>query len=68
MIKVKDGEVTFRGKRNRVMAEAVAILWSLKKLVSEKEYKMMIELANKSPQQVEAENESMKALIKLLGL
>lgn len=55
MIKVKNGEVTFRGRRNRVMAEAVAILWSLKKLVSEKEYKMMIELANKSPQQVEAE-------------
>lgn len=68
MIKAEDGEVTFRGIKSHVMAEAVAILWSLKKLVSEKEHKMMIELANKSPQQVEAENESMKALIKLLGL
>lgn len=68
MIKVKNEEVTLRGKRSHVMAEAVAILWTLKKLVSEKEYKMMIELADKSPQQVEAENEGMEALIQLLGL
>lgn len=31
MIKVKDGEVTFRGTRSNVMAEAVTVLRALKR-------------------------------------
>lgn len=39
MIKAKDGEVTFRGIKSRVMAEVVTVLRALKKTVSEEEYK-----------------------------
>ena len=35
MIKAEDGEVTFRGIRSHVMADAVTILRALKKTVSE---------------------------------
>lgn len=47
MIKAKDGEVTLRGKRSHVMAEAVTVLRALKEAVSEEEYKMVIRLADK---------------------
>lgn len=49
MIKAKDGEVTFRGERDNVIAEAVTVLRALKETVSEKEYKMVIQLADKKP-------------------
>lgn len=39
MIKAKDGEVTFRGVKSRVMAEAVTVLRALKEELSEEEYK-----------------------------
>ena len=68
MIKAEGGEVTFRGTRSDIIAEAVTILHTLKKVVSEKEYKMVIQLADKSPQQVKAEVERMEALKQLLGL
>lgn len=45
MIKAKDGEVTFRGTRNNIMAEAVTVLRVLKEELSEEEYKMVIRLA-----------------------
>lgn len=48
MIKVEDGEVTFRGIKGHVMAEAVVVLRALKKAVSEEEYKTVIRLADKS--------------------
>lgn len=69
MIKAKDGEVTFRGTRSTVMAEAVAVLRALKESVSEKEYKMVIELADKSDEQVKDETEEAREMLKkLLGL
>ena len=68
MIKAEGGEVTFRGIKSHVMAEVVTILRALKETVSEEEYKMVIELADKSPQQVKAGVESMIALKQLLGL
>ena len=68
MIKAEGGEVTFRGTRSDIAAEAVAILRTLKEVVSEKEYKMVIKLADKSIQQVKAEVESITALKQLLGL
>lgn len=68
MIKAEDGKVTFRGERGNVMAEAVTVLRALKETVSKKEYKMVIQLADKSPQQVKAEAERMEALKQLLGL
>ena len=68
MIKAKDGEVILEGERCNVIAEAVTVLRTLKETVSEKEYKMVIELADKSPQQVKAGVESMIALKQLLGL
>lgn len=39
MIKAKDGEVTFRGTRSNIMAEAVTVLRALKEELSEEEYK-----------------------------
>ena len=60
MIKAKDGKVTFRGKRSHVVAEAVTILCALKKAVSEKEYKAVIRLADKSEEQVKDEAERMR--------
>ena len=60
MIKAKDGEVTFRGIRSDIMAEAVTILHTLKKVVSEEEYKTVIRLADKSEEQVKDEAERMR--------
>jgi hypothetical protein len=69
MIKAKDGEVTFRGTRNNIMAEAVTVLRALKEELSEEEYKMVIRLADKSEEQVKDEAErARETLKKLLGL
>lgn len=76
MIKAKDGEVTFRGTRSNIMAEAVTVLHALKESVSEEEYKMVIRLADKSREQLSDEVERMREetekmkeeLKKLLGL
>lgn len=69
MIKAEDGEVTFRGIRSHVMAEAVTVLRALKETVSEEEYKMVIRLADKGEKQLSGETERMREVIKkLLGL
>lgn len=69
MIKAKDGEVTFRGTRSNVMAEAVTVLRAIKEELSEEEYKMVIRLADKSEEQVKDEAErARETLKKLLGL
>lgn len=69
MIKAEDGEVTFRGIKSHVMAEAVAVLRALKEAVSEEEYKIVIRLADKSEKQLSGETERMREVIKkLLGL
>lgn len=69
MIKAKDGEVTFRGTRSNVMAEAVTVLRALKESVSEEEYKTVIRLADKSEKQLSGEAERMREMLKkLLGL
>lgn len=69
MIKAKDGEVTFRGTRSNIMAEAITVLRALKEAVSEEEYKMVIRLADKSEEQVKDEAERVReTLKKLLGL
>lgn len=69
MIKAKDGEVTFRGTRSNIMAEAVTVLRALKEELSEKEYKMVIRLADKGEEQVKDEAErARETLKKLLGL
>lgn len=69
MIKAKDGEVTFRGTRSNIMAEAVTVLHALKETLSEEEYKMVIRLADKSEEQVKDEAErARETLKKLLGL
>lgn len=69
MIKAKDGEVTFRGTRSNIMAEAVTVLHALKEKLSEEEYKMVIRLADKSEEQVKDEAErARETLKKLLGL
>lgn len=69
MIKAKDGEVTFRGTRSNVIAEAVTVLRALKEELSEEEYKMVISLADKSEEQVKDEAErARETLKKLLGL
>lgn len=69
MIKAKDGEVTFRGTRSNIMAEAVTVLRVLKESVSEEEYKMVIRLADKSEEQMKDEAErARETLKKLLGL
>lgn len=76
MIKAKNGEVTFRGTKNNIIAEAVIILYALKEKLSEEEYKTVIRLADKSREQlsdeakkVREETERMKEeLKKLLGL
>lgn len=69
MIKAKDGEVTFRGIKSRVMAEAVTILRVLKETVSEEEYKTVIRLADKGEKQLSGEAKEMReAIKKLLGL
>lgn len=76
MIKAKDGEVTLRGTRSNIIAEAVTVLRALKESVSEEEYKMVIRLADKSREQLSDEVERMREetekmkeeLKKLLGL
>lgn len=69
MIKAKDGEVTFRGTRSNIMAEAVTVLRALKEEFSEEEYKMVIRLADKSEEKVKDEAErARETLKKLLGL
>lgn len=69
MIKAKDGEVTFRGTRSNIMAEAVTVLHALKEELSEEEYKMVTRLADKSEEQVKDEAErARETLKKLLGL
>lgn len=69
MIEAKGGEVTFRGIKSHVMAEAVTVLRVLKESVSEEEYKMVIRLADKSEKQLSGETERMREVIKkLLGL
>lgn len=76
MIKAKNGEVTFRGTKNNIIAEAVTILHALKEGLSEEEYKTVIRLADKSREQLideakkmREETERMKEeLKKLLGL
>lgn len=69
MIKAEDGEVTFRGIKSHVMAEAVTVLRALKETVSEEEYKIGIRLADKSEKQLSGETERMREVIKkLLGL
>lgn len=69
MIKAKDGEVIFKGRRDRVMAEAVTVLRALKECVSEEEYKMVIRLADKGEKQLSGEAKEMReAIKKLLGL
>lgn len=67
MIRAKDGEVILEGERCNVMAEAVTVLRALKEVVSEEEYKTVLRLADKSPQQVKAGVESMIALKQLLA-
>lgn len=52
MIEVKDGKVTLRGTKSIVMAEVVTVLLTLKKEVSEEEYKTMIRVADEIEQQV----------------
>lgn len=76
MIKAEDGEVTFRGIKNHVMAEAVTVLRALKEELSEEEYKTVIRLADKSGEQLSDETKKMREetermkeeLKKLLGL
>ena len=69
MIKAEGGEVTFRGTRSNVVAEAVTVLRALKEDLSEEEYKMVISLADKSEEQVKDETDrAIEMLKKLLGL
>lgn len=69
MIKAEDGEVTFKGIKSHVMAEAVTVLRALKETISEEEYKTVIRLADKSEKQLSDETERMREVIKkLLGL
>ena len=69
MIKAEGGEVTFRGIKSHVMAEAVTVLRALKETVSEEEYKTVIRLADKSKEQLKDEAERKREVIKqLLGL
>ena len=69
MIKAENGEVTLRGIRSHVMAEAVTVLRALKKVVSEEDYKSVIRLADISEKQLSGETERMREVIKeLFGL
>ena len=60
MIKAENGEVTFRGTKIDIIAEAVTILSVLKESLSEEEYKMVIRLADKSEEQVKDEADRMR--------
>lgn len=69
MIKVEDGKTIIEGRRDKVLAEAAAVLRVLKESVSEEEYKKLIELADKSEKQINDEIQKMREeLKKLLGL
>lgn len=69
MIKAEDGEVTFRGIKSHVMAEAVTVLRVLKEVVSEEEYKMVIRFADKNEQQLSGGvEEALEKLKKIFGL
>jgi hypothetical protein len=69
MIKAINREVTFRGTKDNIMAEAVTVLHALKEEFSEEEYKMVIRLADKSEEQVKDEAERAREMLKkLLGL
>ena len=69
MIKAEDGEVTFRGIKSHVMAEAVTVLRALKEVVSEEEYKMVIRFADKNEQQLSGGvEEALEKLKKRFGL
>ena len=69
MIKAENGEVTLRGVRSHVMADAVTVLRALKEVVSEEEYKAVIRLADKSEKQLSGEVEGAREMLKkLLGL
>lgn len=76
MIKAEDGKVIIEGRRDKVLAEAATVLRVLKESVSEEQYKILIELADKSEKQISDEIEKMKEktekmkeeLKKLLGL
>ena len=69
MIKAENGQVTLRGVRSHVMAEAVTVLRALKKVVSEEDYKSVIRLADISEKQLSGETERMREVIKeLFGL
>lgn len=76
MIKAKNGEVTFRGTKDNIIAEAVTVLHALKEELSEEEYKLVIRLADKSREQLSDEAKKMREetermkeeLKKLLGL
>lgn len=66
MIKAEDGRVIFEGKRDKVLADATSVLRVLKDSVSEEEYKMVIELADKSEKQINDEIEKMREELKKL--
>ena len=66
MIKAENGEVTLRGVRSHVMADAVTVLRALKEVVSEEEYKAVIRLADISEKQLSGETERMREVIKKL--
>ena len=69
MIKAEGGEVTLRGIRSHVMADAITILRALKEVLSEEDYKTVIRLADKSEKQLSGEAERMGKVIKeLFGL
>lgn len=69
MIKAEDEEVTFRGIKSHVMAEAVTVLRALKEVVSEEEYKMVIRFADKNEQQLSGGvEEALEKLKKIFGL
>lgn len=76
MIKAEDRKVIIEGRRDKVLAEAATVLRVLKESVSEEEYKILIELADKSEKQINDEIEKMREktkkmkeeLKKLLGL
>lgn len=69
MIKAEDGEVTFRGIKSHVMAEAVTVLRALKEVVSEEEHKMVIRFADKNEQQLSGGvEEALEKLKKIFGL
>ena len=69
MIKAENGEVTLRGVRSHVMADAVTVLRALIEVVSEEEYKAVTRLADISEKQLSGGVEGAREMLKkLLGL